>query len=102
VGSATDESAKLTSIAAFARSAVRNVNDPGVSNAEREAFYKGLPKDRRRTSTEVLKSAIGMPREMNLVFGAIAAQAGFDVRPHDCRPKRNHLQSKACRSLFSG
>jgi Domain of Unknown Function with PDB structure (DUF3857) len=81
VGNATDENAKLVALAAFVRGAVRNINDSSLTSADREAFFKSLPRDRRRNSTEVLRSGLGTSREMNLVFGALAAQAGFDVRP---------------------
>ncbi len=81
VGAAADENTKLVALAAFVRGAVRNISDNRVTTAEREAYFKSLPRDRRRTSTEVLRGGLGTSREMNLVLGALAAQAGFDVRP---------------------
>lgn len=81
IGSATDEGGRIDGLAAFVRMSVRNVYDSKVSNAERAAFFQKFPKDRERTSTEILRSGLGMPSEINTVFAALAAQAGFEVRP---------------------
>jgi len=58
---------------------LRNVNTD-LSDSEREKFQEGLPKNRVRTSAEIFKSGMGMPDELNVVFAAMAAQAGLDAR----------------------
>jgi hypothetical protein len=52
-----------------------------VTTAEREKLFARLQKEQSRTSAEILRSGIGLPSEMNVVFGALAAEAGLDARP---------------------
>jgi hypothetical protein len=78
---ATDENAKLTALASYIHKTLHNLYDDDVTAADREAFYQKLPKDRARTSTEILKGGLATSHEMNVAFAALAAQAGFEVRP---------------------
>jgi hypothetical protein len=77
---ASDQDAKIAALATYVKKSVRNLNDRELTAADREEFLRKLPKDRRRNSAEIFKSGIGTSQEINIVFGALAAQAGFDVR----------------------
>ena len=77
---AKDDSGKIAALVIYLRKALRSPFDPALTSAEREKFFEKLP-NRPRTSTEILKSGIAMPNEMNVAFAALAAQAGLDVRP---------------------
>src|SRR6267142_1574221 len=81
VAGAKNDDEKIVALVSYMRKRVRNVTDPDVTEAERNDFIKKLPKDRERTSTEILKSGMAFSYEMNVVFGALAMQAGLDVRP---------------------
>jgi uncharacterized protein DUF3857 len=78
---ATNDEDKMVALIAFVRKTVRNVFDSGVTAAEREKFYEKLPKERRRTAAEIFESRLGTSYELNVVFGAMAAQAGMEARP---------------------
>lgn len=78
---ASDDDGKLTALASYIRKTVRNLYGEDVTSADRETFFQKLPKERERTSTEILRSGLGTPHEMNLAFAALAQQAGFEVRP---------------------
>lgn len=80
-GSASTPEAKLTALILYVRDNIKNLYDPQVTDAQRNEFVKKLPKDRRRNSSEILKSGIGMPQELNVAFAAVAQAAGLDVRP---------------------
>jgi hypothetical protein len=79
-GAANDDE-KIAALIAVTRSRVRNVYDRDVTDTEREKYRKSLPKDRFRTSAEIFKSGLGSPNEMNVVFAALAQQAGIEARP---------------------
>jgi len=78
---APDEDAKVTALVALVRKRVRNLFDSQVTAAEREKFIEKLPHDRARTSAEIFKSGMGTSSEMNVVFAALAQQAGLETRP---------------------
>lgn len=79
-GAANDDE-KIAALITATRSRVRNVFDRDITDTEREKYLKNLPKDRLRTSAEVFKSGLGSPNEMNVVFAALAQQAGIEARP---------------------
>jgi hypothetical protein len=78
---AKNDEDKVVALIAFVRKTIRNVFDAGVTAAEREKFYEKLPKERRRTAAEIFESRLGTSYELNVVFGAMAAQAGMEARP---------------------
>jgi hypothetical protein len=79
-GAGTDE-AKVVALIAYIRKNLRGLFDRRVTEAERTAVIKQMPKDRVRTSAEVFKSKIGTADELNTLFAAMASQAGLDARP---------------------
>ena len=79
-GAKTDEE-KISALTVYIRAHLRSVLDPDVTEAERKDFIKKLPDNRARTSSEILKSGMATPAEMNVAFGSLAALAGFDARP---------------------
>ena len=81
VSEAADDNAKVTALVVLVHKRLRNLFDSEVTAAEREKFIEKLPKDRQRTSAEIFKSGIAMSSEMNVVFAALAAQAGLETRP---------------------
>jgi Domain of Unknown Function with PDB structure (DUF3857) len=72
---------KIAAIIAVVRARVRNLYDDGVTDAERRAYLKSLPKERLRTASEIFKSGLGTANEMNVVFAAMAQQVGLEARP---------------------
>lgn len=72
---------KIVAIIRYIRKNIRLLSDVNVTDAERTAVYKQMPKDRWRTSAEVLKSGICSTDEMNNLFAAMATQAGLEARP---------------------
>jgi len=57
----------------------RGFYDPGVTDAERAKVK--MPKDRWRTAGEILDSGLGTADELNILFAALAANAGLEARP---------------------
>jgi hypothetical protein len=78
---AKNDDDKIAAIIAVVRARVRNLYDDGVTDAERQAYLKSLPKERLRTASEVFKSGLGTANEMNVVFAAMAQQVGLEARP---------------------
>jgi Domain of Unknown Function with PDB structure (DUF3857) len=79
---ATTEDEKVNALIAWLHKNIRSVYDgEEVTDAERTRFFERLPKERNRTSAEIIKSGMAMPREMSVAFGALATPAGIDVRP---------------------
>jgi Domain of Unknown Function with PDB structure (DUF3857) len=76
-----DDQEKLAALIGYVRRKVRNVDDSVVTDAERQDFFKKLPKDRLRSSAEILKSGLATTLEMNVAFAGLAAQIGMDARP---------------------
>jgi hypothetical protein len=76
----TDEQ-KISALVTYVRKNVRSILDPKVSAAEMQEFFKKLPKDRLRTSAEILKGGLATPYEMGLAFAGLAAHAGLEARP---------------------
>lgn len=81
VTGAGDDQAKVTALVAYVRKHVRNLFDTEVTTADRAKFLEKFPKERSRTSAEILKSGMALPSEMNVVFAGMAMQAGLEVRP---------------------
>lgn len=72
---------KVTALVAQLHKSVRYMFGPAVTDSERSEILKKMPSDRDRTAAEIFKSGIGMRDEMNLVFTAMATEAGLDARP---------------------
>jgi Domain of Unknown Function with PDB structure (DUF3857) len=72
---------KITALTIRVRKILRNVSEPDVPAAERQGFIEKYPKNHLRTSTEIFKSGLATSVEMNFLFGALAMQAGLEVRP---------------------
>jgi hypothetical protein len=81
VANAKSDDEKIAAIIGAVRARVRNLFDRSVTDAERQAYLKALPKDRLRAAAEIYKSGIGTANEMNVVFAAMAQQVGLDARP---------------------
>ena len=81
IAGAKDSEAKAIALVALVRKRVRNIEDPDMTEAEREKYIKDLPKDRRRNAVEAFQSGLGDSHDMNVVFAALAQQAGLEVRP---------------------
>jgi len=79
-GAKSDEE-KVVGLIAYIHKNLRNLVDPGVTDAERTKIFASTPKDRFRTAAEIFKSGIGRSYEMNVVFAAMALHAGLDARP---------------------
>ncbi|MEQ1948399.1 MAG: DUF3857 domain-containing protein [Bryobacteraceae bacterium] len=77
---ATGENDKINALIVYLHKSLKSLNDPSLTDAERQKFIEKMP-DRPRTSAEILKSGIATSYEMNVVFAALAGQAGLDVRP---------------------
>ena len=71
MASAKSEDEKIAAIILAVRAHVRNLFDKGVTEAERQAYVKSLPKERLRTAAEIYKGGIGTANEMNVVFAAM-------------------------------
>jgi len=72
---------KAAAMIRYLKGHLRNLYDPSVSDAERTKLLAKMPKDRRRTAGEVLKSGLATPDDLNLVFAAMAAHIGLEARP---------------------
>jgi hypothetical protein len=79
-GAANDE-AKALALILYLRSNLRGLYDRSVSDTERLALIKQMPKDRVRTSAEVFKSGIGTADELNVLFAAMCSSVGLEARP---------------------
>lgn len=79
-GAGSDEQ-KIAALVSYVRKTLRNLSDSEVTEAERASYFKKMPKDRPRTSTEILKSGIASSYELNAAFAALAMQIGLDARP---------------------
>src|SRR5262249_37203720 len=71
---------KIVGLVKYIQANLKNVNSD-LTDAERVKFHDNLPRNRVRTSSEIFKSRMGTPAELNVVFAAMAAQAGLDARP---------------------
>lgn len=79
-GAKNDEE-KIAALAKYVQQHLRSIFDPEVAENERTDFFKKLPKDRDRNSAEIFKGKMALPTEMDCLLGALAVQAGLDVRP---------------------
>lgn len=80
VGAASTDEEKVAALVRYVRSNIRNLFASNVTDAERGKVIKSMPKNRRRTSEEVLKSGIATPNEMNILFAALASSVGLEAR----------------------
>lgn len=80
---AKNDDEKIAALIGVVRSRVRDVatGSTDVTDAERQKYFKSLPQDRLRTAAEIFKSGLGSANEMNVVFAAMALQAGMEARP---------------------
>jgi len=81
IAGAKSDDEKAVALITYLRKTLRSVSDSSVPDAERARFYADLPKERARTSTEIFKNKLAMADEMNVVFAAMALQAGLEARP---------------------
>jgi hypothetical protein len=81
VQGAKDDNEKAIRLIRYIRANVRNVYDRQVSEAERAGLFNKMPRDRARTSAEILKGGLATPGEMNVLFAALASEAGLESRP---------------------
>jgi hypothetical protein len=77
-GAKSDEE-KVAVLIRYIRHNTRGFYDAGVTDADRAKAK--MPKNRQRTSADVLKSGVGTADERNLLFAAMASSAGLDTRP---------------------
>jgi hypothetical protein len=80
-GAVKNDDEKIAALIRSVRTHVRDLFGEDVTDAERERLLKSRPKDRYRTSAEIFKSGLATPNEMNVVFAAMAQQAGLEARP---------------------
>ena len=79
-GQAKTDQEKIVGLVKYIHANLKNVSTD-LTDAERVKFQDNLPRNRVRTSSEIFKSRLGLPAELNVVFAAMAAQAGLDARP---------------------
>jgi hypothetical protein len=81
IGQAATDQDKIVNITRYIQTNFRNIANQSVTDTERQKYFQSLPKERMRTSVEVLKSGLGSAYELNVLFAAMAMQAGLDARP---------------------
>ncbi|MBI2687992.1 MAG: DUF3857 domain-containing protein [Acidobacteria bacterium] len=81
VTGAKNEEGKVLALIGYLRKKTRNLYASTVTDAERAKIIKSMPKDRVRNSTEIFKSGIGAPDELNTLFAALAQSAELEARP---------------------
>lgn len=76
IGDATTDDAKLARLFAWVRGKVRNSSDDhaGFTDADREKLKEN------KSPTETLERGVGTGYDINVLFGALAASAGYDAR----------------------
>ncbi len=79
-GATTDEE-KVSALIRYVRKNMRDLFGTQVSEAERTKIIKDMPKNRWRTSGEVLKSGIAAGNELNTLFASMASCVGLEARP---------------------
>ncbi len=70
---------KIVALAKYIRANLKNVSTD-LTDAERVKFQDSVTKNRVRTASEIFKTRMGLPSELNVVFAAMAAHAGLDAR----------------------
>lgn len=80
VNGAANDADKIERLGDYVRKHVRALGDPEVTSADIQQYLAKFPKDRARTSTEILKSGLASDKEMNVAFAALATAAGLDAR----------------------
>ncbi len=81
VSGANTPEEKVTALIRYLWKNTRGLYDTGVTDAERNKVLAKMPKDRKRTAAEVLKSGLGTADERNLLFAAMASSVGLEARP---------------------
>ncbi len=81
VAGASGEQEKVLALIRYLRRNVRGFGDRRVSDAERAAIVRQIPKHGWRSAADVFKSGIATPSEMNTLFAAMASQVGLEARP---------------------
>ncbi|HEX3746762.1 MAG TPA: DUF3857 domain-containing protein [Bryobacteraceae bacterium] len=79
VTAGTTGEATVSALLNYVWTHTRGFNDPGVTDADRAKVK--MPKDRWRTAPEILSSGLGGADELNILFAAMAANAGLEARP---------------------
>lgn len=76
IGDAKSDDERLRRLFEFCRREIKNTADQG------SGLTAGGRSDRKenKTPADTLRQGLGTPREINLLFAALAAAAGFDVR----------------------
>jgi hypothetical protein len=72
---------KIVRLIRYVRENFRDLYSNSVSDAERTAVLKQMPKDRWRTAPEIFKSRIGSPNELNTLVAALALAVDIEARP---------------------
>jgi hypothetical protein len=87
---------RLRKLFEHCRSKVRNLHNPSVtlSTKEREKLQK------EEDMEDVLAQGAGTPRQINLLFAALAASAGFEVRMARVGDRRDVLFSPAMANVY--
>jgi hypothetical protein len=81
ISGAKNDQDKVDHLIAYLRKNLRDFYGGDVTDAERSKIYASMPKERERTAPEIFRSGIGYSGEMNVVFAAMASQAGLEARP---------------------
>jgi hypothetical protein len=82
---------KVIALIGYLRKNLRNFYDASFTDAERGKLMKSLRKEGARTSTEVFKTGIGIPEELNTLFAAMAQAVGMEARPALVADRNNML-----------
>ena len=75
------EEEKAVRLIRYVRKNFRNLNEDTVTEAERSAVLKSMPKDRWRSAPEVFKSRLGTADELNALVAALALAVDVEARP---------------------
>lgn len=81
VEGATADDRKIEALIHYIRKNLRDLFGTQVTEAERSKILKEMPKNRWRTSGEVLKSGAGTASELNTLFASMASCVGLEARP---------------------
>lgn len=81
VAGAKDDNEKVLRLIQYIRANVRDLYGHDVSEEDRAKVLKKRPKDRDATASEIFKSGMGAPDELNILFAALAMEVGLDARP---------------------
>ena len=79
ITSGTQNEATVAALLQYLWKHMRGFYDPGVTDADRAKVK--MPKEGWRTAAEILNSGLGTADELNILFAALAANAGLEARP---------------------